>query len=65
MLITNHGPITFGNYYDDAFLNVKRLEFIAELALKTLQINKKIKILKKLQETHFYRKNGKKILRTN
>ena len=58
-MIANHGPITIGENFEESFLNAQRLEFIAELAYKSLKLNTNIKISKKLKEFHFERKNGR------
>lgn len=60
VLISNHGPITFGQTLDEAILYAERLEFVAELAYKTLIINRNAKISKNLVNKHYYRKHGKK-----
>ena len=59
ILVQSHGPFTWGFNHEDGFKNAERLELIAELAYKSLILNKNIKINKILIEKHFYRKHGK------
>lgn len=62
ILIANHGVITFGMNIDEAISYAERLEYIAELAYKTIILNKNRKSLisKNLIKKHYYRKHGKK-----
>lgn len=62
LLIANHGVITFGENIEEAILYAERLEYIAEMAYKTLSLikNKKTLISKNLIKKHFLRKNGVK-----
>jgi L-ribulose-5-phosphate 4-epimerase len=59
MLIAEHGMISFGKSFTEAFLNAERLEYIAELAFKTNFLTKK-RIRSFLIKKHYERKNGKK-----
>ena len=60
ILIANHGPITLGRTLDEALQYSERLEYISEVAYKTLIINRKAKIDKDLINKHYFRKHGKK-----
>ncbi len=60
VLVANHGAFCWGSTAEDSFLNFERLEFIAELSYKTLEINKKSKMSKVLADKHFKRKHGPK-----
>ncbi len=60
ILVANHGGFCWGKTAKESFLNFQRLEFIAELAYKTLIINKNIKISDQLRSKHFNRKHGSK-----
>ena len=60
VMVVNHGGFCWGNSAKDSYLNFERLEFIAELAFKTLIINKKSKVSKHIINKHFFRKHGKK-----
>jgi len=59
VLVANHAPFCWGSNTDNAFKNAEILEYIAELAYLTIQINQKSKIDKYLIEKHYSRKNGK------
>ena len=59
VLIAHHGAVTFGETVDEAIKNAERLEFVAELAYKTLIIKIKKTISQFLVQKHFTRKNGK------
>jgi L-ribulose-5-phosphate 4-epimerase len=59
ILVANHGPFCWGFNAAETFLNAERLEFIAELAYKTLILNRRTKAINAyLINKHFYRKNG-------
>ena len=60
VLVANHGGFCWGDSAEKSFLNFERLEFIAELAYKTLQLNNKTKTSKNLINKHFFRKHGDK-----
>ena len=60
LLIANHGPITMGSNINEALLYAERLEYVSEVAYKTLIINKKASISKSLIKKHFLRKHGGK-----
>ena len=58
ILVANHAPFCWGTDTNHALKNSEIIEFLAELAFITLQINPKSKIDKHLIEKHFSRKNG-------
>jgi L-ribulose-5-phosphate 4-epimerase len=58
LLIAHHGAIAFGENIDEAIKNAERLEFVAELAYKTLKIKIQKPISQFLVDKHFARKNG-------
>ncbi len=60
LLIANHGPITLGKNLEEAMKYAERLEYISEVAYKTIVLNKKTKISKDLTNKHYFRKHGKK-----
>ena len=60
ILVNNHGPFTWGKDADEAVFNSEVLDKVAEMAIKTLLINKNAKIKKHLLEKHFLRKHGAK-----
>jgi L-ribulose-5-phosphate 4-epimerase len=60
VLISNHGPFTWGNSADKAVYNSAVLEELAEMAYLTLQINPDAPPLKNaLIQKHYDRKHGK------
>ena len=58
VLVANHGAFVWGISAEDVINKSIILEFISELAFKSLQINKNINVSKHLIEKHFSRKNG-------
>ena len=58
ILVANHAPFSFGINANQAFKNAEILEYIAELAYLSLQINSKSKIDIDLIKKHFFRKHG-------
>ena len=58
ILVANHAPFSFGINANQAFKNAEILEYIAELAYLSLQINSKSKIDINLIKKHFFRKHG-------
>ena len=58
ILVANHAPFSFGINANQAFKNAEILEYIAEVAYLSLQINSKSKIDINLIKKHFYRKHG-------
>lgn len=59
VLIANHGPITFAETLEDAILYSERLEYVSEIAYKTIMLNKNTRISKDLVNKHYFRKHGK------
>ena len=58
ILVANHAPFSFGINANQAFKNAEILEYIAELAYLSLQINSKSKIDINLIKKHIFRKHG-------
>jgi len=58
ILVANHAPFSFGINANQAFKNAEILEYLAELAYLSLQINSKSKIDVNLIKKHFFRKHG-------
>ena len=59
VLVVNHAGFCWGQSAKESFANFERLEFIAELAFKSLVINKNSTNSKYLIDKHFNRKNGR------
>jgi L-ribulose-5-phosphate 4-epimerase len=57
-LVAHHAAFVWGKSGEDVINKSLMFEFIAELAFKSLQMNKSIKVSKFLIEKHYYRKNG-------
>jgi L-ribulose-5-phosphate 4-epimerase len=60
VLVTSHGPFTWGKDVHDAVHNAAVLEFVARLASETLRINPRTKPMQSaLLSKHFLRKHGR------
>ena len=59
ILVKNHGVFSWGKSSFDAVNNAELIEYIAEMAYRSMRINSKIKPLNKdLHRKHFNRKHG-------
>ena len=59
ILVSNHGPFTWGKTVEDAVKHAELLEYIARLAWMSISINPDSKpILKALLNKHYSRKHG-------
>jgi L-ribulose-5-phosphate 4-epimerase len=59
VLVSSHGPFTWGADAHDAVHHAVILEFLARLAAQTLAVNPKIKAMQPaLLKKHFFRKHG-------
>ena len=60
VLVHGHGPFVWGSSGKNAIENALALELVAEMALKTIQLNSKTQPIDQyLLEKHFFRKHGK------
>tara|TARA_B110000438_G_C15787444_1_gene639086 strand:- start:782 stop:1522 length:741 start_codon:yes stop_codon:yes gene_type:complete len=59
VLVANHGPFTWGVNHENAVKNAEILEYIAELAFHTINLNPKSSIKSEMVKKHFNRKHGK------
>ena len=60
VLVHGHGPFVWGSSGKNAIENAVALELVAEMALKTIQLNSKIQPIDQyLLDKHFFRKHGK------
>lgn len=59
ILVKNHGPFTWGKNAADAVYNAVVLENVADMALKTLQINPNSTMNNYILDKHYNRKHGK------
>ena len=55
----NHGPFTFGKDVAESVHNAVVLETIAEMAMKTLQLNPSTSLSQYVLNKHYERKHGK------
>ncbi len=59
VLVSSHGPFTWGKDVAEAVHNAAVLEFVARLASETLRLNPKLKPMQSaLLDKHFLRKHG-------
>lgn len=59
ILVQNHAPFVWGATPEKAVENAVTLEAVAEMALKTLSLNKNAAIDCYVLDKHYYRKHGK------
>ena len=59
ILIKNHGPFTWGKTAAESVYHAVVLETIAQMAIKTLQLNNKSSISQYVLDKHYFRKHGK------
>jgi L-ribulose-5-phosphate 4-epimerase len=60
VLVSGHGPFTWGTNENSAVLNSEILEYVAKTAYVSNQINVKSTLPKYISKKHFERKHGKK-----
>lgn len=58
ILVKNHGPFTWGKSAAESVYHAVVLETIAEMAIKTLQLNPQSSIAEYVLDKHYYRKHG-------
>lgn len=58
IIVKNHGPFTWGENSTNAVYNAVTLEMIAQMAIKTLQINPKASMAQYVLDVHYRRKHG-------
>src|SRR5699024_6975895 len=59
VLVNDHGPFTWGNSQKDAVYHSVILEYVAEMAYHTMQINPdNIEMSQKFLDKHYLRKHG-------
>jgi L-ribulose-5-phosphate 4-epimerase len=59
VVVANHGPFTWGQSAQKAVENAAVLEYVAEMAYYTLDINPQAAMDQSLLDKHFLRKHGK------
>ena len=58
ILVKNHGPFSWGTDADHAVYNAVVLEKVAEIAIKTLELNPQSSMEQYILDKHFSRKHG-------
>ena len=58
ILVKNHGPFTWGKNAAESVYHAVVLETIAEMALKTMQLNPKSELKQYVLDKHYFRKHG-------
>ncbi len=59
IIVANHGPFSFSKTISKAVENSAVMEYVAEMAYYTLDINKDVKMSKTIEDKHYLRKHGK------
>ena len=58
ILVKNHGPFTWGKTAEESVYHAVVLEIVAEMAMKTLQLNPKSELKQYVLDKHYFRKHG-------
>lgn len=58
ILVQNHGPFTWGKNAAESVYHAVVLEAVAEMALKTLQLNPQSELNQYVLDKHYFRKHG-------
>ena len=58
ILVKNHGPFTWGKNAAESVYHAVVLETIAEMAIKTMQLNPKSELKQYVLDKHYFRKHG-------
>ena len=58
-VVKNHGPFAWGKDAESAVHNAVVMETVAEMAIKTLQLNQNAKVDQYILDKHYNRKHGK------
>ena len=58
ILVKNHGPFTWGKNAAESVYHAVVLETIAEMAIKTMQLNSKSELKQYVLDKHYFRKHG-------
>lgn len=59
ILVKSHGPFTWGKNAADSVYHAVVLETVAEMAMKTMQLNPQSELKQYVLDKHYYRKHGK------
>lgn len=58
ILVKNHGPFTWGKNAAESVYHAVVLETVAEMSMKTLQLNPKSELKQYVLDKHYFRKHG-------
>ena len=58
ILVKNHGPFTWGKNAPESVYHAVVLETIAEMTMKTMQLNPKSELKQYVLDKHYFRKHG-------
>ena len=58
ILVKNHGPFTWGKNAAESVYHAVILETVAEMAMKTMQLNPKSELKHYVLDKHYFRKHG-------
>ena len=60
VLVKSHGPFAFGKSAEESVYNAVVMETVAEMAIKTIQLNASANMQQYVIDKHYYRKHGEK-----
>ena len=60
VIVSGHGPFSWGTEYESSVLNSEILEFVAKTTFLSMQLKIKEKLPKYISNKHYQRKHGKK-----
>ena len=57
-MVKSHGPFTWGKNAADSVYHAVVLETVAEMAMKTMQLNPQSELKQYVLDKHYFRKHG-------
>ena len=60
VIVSGHGPFSWGTEYESSVLNSEILEFVAKTTYLSMQLKIREKLPKYISNKHYQRKHGKK-----
>ena len=58
ILVKNHGPFTWGKNAEESVYHAVVLEAVAEMAMKSIQLNPNSSLVQYVLDKHYFRKHG-------
>ncbi len=58
ILVKNHGPFTWGKNAEESVYHAVVLETVAEMAMKSIQLNPNSSLMQHVLDKHYFRKHG-------